>query len=147
MESHAHTERGKTSDKQQRTTNHIALPSRQVSSLTSNNVFNIDAPTNGAIRLNTLHPPPSNHIPQLLLSFSLYCLRICCDIYLGTLHTPPPCNLCWIGTLSLPCTYPYESPVQDSIPSPPWDDPPACAPQPSCSLCASAFSHRGCAIP
>ena len=48
-------ERGKTSDKQQRTTNHITLPSRQVSSLISNDVFNIDAPANGAIRLNTNH--------------------------------------------------------------------------------------------
>ena len=52
MESHARTERGQTTDKQQRTTNHIALPSRQVSSLISNDVFNINAPANGAIRLN-----------------------------------------------------------------------------------------------
>ena len=42
-----------SADKQQITTNHIALPSRQVSSLISNNVFNIDAPTNGAIHLNS----------------------------------------------------------------------------------------------
>ena len=42
----------KTVDNQQRTTNHIALTSRQVSSLISNDVFNIDAPANGAIRLN-----------------------------------------------------------------------------------------------
>ena len=52
MESHARTERGQTTDKQQRTTNHIALLSRQVSSLISNDVFNINAPDNGAIRLN-----------------------------------------------------------------------------------------------
>ena len=52
IESHARTERGQTTDKQQRTTNHIALLSRQVSSLISNDVFNIDAPANGAIRLN-----------------------------------------------------------------------------------------------
>ena len=54
MESHAHMERGQTTDKQQRTTNHIALPSRQVSSLISNDVFNINAPANGAIRLNRM---------------------------------------------------------------------------------------------
>ena len=53
MESHALMECGKTKDKKQRTTNHIALPSIQVSSLISNDVFNIDAPANGAIRLNT----------------------------------------------------------------------------------------------
>ena len=52
MESQMRTERGKTTDKQQRTTNHIALPSRQVSSLISNDVFNIYAPANGAIRLD-----------------------------------------------------------------------------------------------
>ena len=52
MESLSRTERGKTTDKQQRTTNHIALPSRQVSSLIGNDTFNIDAPANGAIRLN-----------------------------------------------------------------------------------------------
>ena len=54
MESHAHTKRGKIIDKQQRTTNHIALPRRQVSSLISNDVFNIDAPANGAIRIKRL---------------------------------------------------------------------------------------------
>ena len=53
MESHARTESGQTSDNQQRTTNHIALPSRQVSSLISNDIFNIDDPANGAISLNT----------------------------------------------------------------------------------------------
>ena len=52
MESHACTKRGQTTDRQQSTTNHIALPSRQVSSLISNDVCNIDAPANGAIRLN-----------------------------------------------------------------------------------------------
>ena len=41
-----------SADKQQRTTNHIALPSIQVRSLVSNDVFNIDAPANGTIRLN-----------------------------------------------------------------------------------------------
>ena len=55
MESHAHMERGQTTDKQQRTTNHIALPSRQVRSLISNDVFNIDAPANGAICLNSAY--------------------------------------------------------------------------------------------
>ena len=53
MESHALTERGQTTDNQHRTTNHIALPSRQVSALISNDVFNIDAPANGAVRLNS----------------------------------------------------------------------------------------------
>ena len=52
MESHARTERGQTTDKQQRITNNSTLRSRQVSSLISNYVFNIDAPANGAIRLN-----------------------------------------------------------------------------------------------
>ena len=52
MESHARTERGQTTDKHQRTTNHIKLPSRQVSSLIGDGFFNIDAPINGAIRLN-----------------------------------------------------------------------------------------------
>ena len=42
----------RSADNQQRTNNHIELPSRQVSSLISNGVFNIDAPANGAIRLN-----------------------------------------------------------------------------------------------
>ena len=51
-ESHARTEHGKTSDNQQRTTNHTTLPSRQLSSLNSDDVFNINAPANGAIRLN-----------------------------------------------------------------------------------------------
>ena len=49
MESHARTERGQ----QPETTNHIALPSRQVSPLISNGVFNINAPANGTIRLNS----------------------------------------------------------------------------------------------
>ena len=40
-------------DNQKRTTNHIALPSMQVSSLISNDVFNIEAPANGAISLNS----------------------------------------------------------------------------------------------
>ena len=52
MESHTRMERGKKTDKQQRITNHIALPSTQVSSIIGNVVFNIDAPANGAIRLN-----------------------------------------------------------------------------------------------
>ena len=52
MESHTRTERGQTSDNQHRTTSHIALPSRQVSSLISNDVFNINAPANVAICLN-----------------------------------------------------------------------------------------------
>ena len=56
MESQARTERGQTSDNQQRTTNHNTLLSRQVSLLISNDVFNIDAPANGAIRLNKRHP-------------------------------------------------------------------------------------------
>ena len=46
--------RAQSADKNQRTTNHIALPSRQVGSLISNNVFNVDAPVNGAIRLNII---------------------------------------------------------------------------------------------
>ena len=54
MESHPRMESGQTTNKQQRTTYHIALPSRQVSSLISNNVFNIDALSNGAIRINNL---------------------------------------------------------------------------------------------
>ena len=45
--------RARSADTQQRTTNHIALPSRQVSSSISNDVFNIDAPANGTIHLNT----------------------------------------------------------------------------------------------
>ena len=45
--------RARSAYNQQRTTNHIALPSRQVSSLISNDFFNIDAPANGYIRLNT----------------------------------------------------------------------------------------------
>ena len=53
MESNARTERGQKIDNQQRTTNHIALPIRQVSSLISNDVFNIDAPANGDVRLNS----------------------------------------------------------------------------------------------
>ena len=40
-------------DKEQRNANHIALPSRQVSSLISNDVFNINATAYGAIRLNS----------------------------------------------------------------------------------------------
>ena len=52
MESHTRKERRQTTDKQQRTTNHIALPSRQVSSLIGTNVFNTDATANGAICLN-----------------------------------------------------------------------------------------------
>ena len=40
-------------DNQQRTTNNIALPSRQVISLISNDVFNINTPANVAIRLNS----------------------------------------------------------------------------------------------
>ena len=44
MESHVRTYCSQTTDKQQRTTNHIALVSRQVGSLVSNDVFNIDAP-------------------------------------------------------------------------------------------------------
>ena len=44
MESHTHTERGQITDKQQRTTNHIALPSRQVSSLISNGVLTSTLP-------------------------------------------------------------------------------------------------------
>ena len=48
-----HTLRGQTTDKQQRTNNHIVLPSRQVSSLISNDVFNINASANGDIRLNS----------------------------------------------------------------------------------------------
>ena len=52
MESHACMERGQTADTQQRTTNHIALPSRKVSSLIRSDVFNIDAPAIGGIRLN-----------------------------------------------------------------------------------------------
>ena len=55
MESHARTERGQTTDNQHITTNHISLPSRQVSSLISNDVFNIDATANGAIRLNSCY--------------------------------------------------------------------------------------------
>ena len=43
----------RSADSQQRTTNNIALPSRQVSSLISNYVFNTDAPANGDIRLNS----------------------------------------------------------------------------------------------
>ena len=43
--------RARSMDKKQRTTNHNALPILQVSSLISNDVFNIDAPDNGAIRL------------------------------------------------------------------------------------------------
>ena len=46
--------RALSADKQHRTTNHIALPSRKVSSLISNEVFNIDAPANGTIRFNRL---------------------------------------------------------------------------------------------
>ena len=49
--------------------------------------------------------------------------------------------------LSLLCPYPDESPVRGSITTPPWDDPPACAPRPSRTLRASAFARRGCAIP
>ena len=40
-------------------------------------------------RILYLHPLPP-HITQLPLYFSFYCLRISCDIYFGTLHTPPP---------------------------------------------------------
>ena len=47
---HTHAQ---SAEKQQRTTNNIAWPSIQVSSLISNGIFNIDAPTNGAIRLNS----------------------------------------------------------------------------------------------
>ena len=42
----------KKSENQQRTTNYIELPSRKVSSLISNDVFNIETPVNGAIRIN-----------------------------------------------------------------------------------------------
>ena len=52
MESLARMEHGQTPDKQQTTTNHIALPSREVSLLISNDVFNINDPVNGDIRLN-----------------------------------------------------------------------------------------------
>ena len=52
MESHARMERGQTTDKKHKTTNHIALPSRQVSSLIINDNFNINTPVNGAITLN-----------------------------------------------------------------------------------------------
>ena len=45
--------RARSADKQQITTNHITIPSRQVSSLISNSVFNIDAPANANIRLKT----------------------------------------------------------------------------------------------
>ena len=44
--------RARSAHKLQRTTNHIALPNIQVNSLISNDVFNIDAPANGAIYLN-----------------------------------------------------------------------------------------------
>ena len=52
MESHTCTECAQTIDNQQRTTNYIALPSRQVSSLIINDNFNINTPVNGAITLN-----------------------------------------------------------------------------------------------
>ena len=42
----------RSADNQQRTTNHIVLPSIKISSIISNDVFNIDAPGNGVIRLN-----------------------------------------------------------------------------------------------
>ena len=75
MESHARTERGKTTDKQQRTTNHIALPSRQVSSLISNDVFNINAPANGAIRLNKVNPNNEGYKAKLDTFFFNYNTR------------------------------------------------------------------------
>ena len=49
--------RTQSMDNQQRTTNHIALPSRQASSLISNDIFNIDAPVNVSIRLNRMIYP------------------------------------------------------------------------------------------
>ena len=55
MQPHAHTERGQTTDKKQITNNHTALTSRHVSSLISNDVFNIDTPANVAICLNKHH--------------------------------------------------------------------------------------------
>ena len=60
MESRMCTERGQTTDKKQKTTNYITLSSRQGSSLISNNVFNIDNPANGAIRLNRMCPDNRN---------------------------------------------------------------------------------------
>ena len=53
MGSHTRTERRQTADKQQITTNHITLPSRQENTLISNDDFNIKSPANGAIRLNS----------------------------------------------------------------------------------------------
>ena len=45
--------RARSADNHQRNTNNIALPSRQVKSWSSNDVFNIDTPANGSIRLNS----------------------------------------------------------------------------------------------
>ena len=95
--------RARSADKQQRTTNHITLPSRQVSSLISNDVFNIDAPVNGAIRLNKvkeniIHFYISIIIPIMdyigstcnIINIPLYAAQInnCCRIFILPFGTP-----------------------------------------------------------